>query len=129
MAASILVVEDDHLARNLICWFLRKEEYQVTEAADGAQALELLAARRYDLVISDFVMPKLDGLKLVEHLHAVSPRTPVIFTTGYLSKDSGQKILQGMAAFVQKPIDFELLRDCVKRALAPVPAPDPADGD
>jgi two-component system chemotaxis response regulator CheY len=130
MAASILVVEDDPLARNLICWFLRKEEYEVAEAGDGAEALELLKARRFDLVISDFVMPKLDGLKLVEHLHAVSPRTPVIFTTGYLSRDSGQKILQGMAAFIQKPIDFELLRDSVKRAVARVPAPGPAgEGD
>jgi DNA-binding NtrC family response regulator len=89
--------------------------------------LEILKARRFDLVISDFVMPKLDGLKLVEHLHAVSPRTPILFTTGYLSRDSGQKILHGMAAFIQKPIDFNVLRDAVKRALLPVPAPDPAE--
>jgi len=129
MAPSILVVEDDPLARNLICWFLRKEEYEIAEAGDGAEALEILKGRRFDLVISDFVMPKLDGLKLVEHLHAVSPRTPVIFTTGYLSRDSGQKILQGMASFIQKPINFELLRESVKRALSPVPARDPADQD
>ena len=66
MAANVLVVEDDRLNRNLICKVLRDEGHQIVEASDGAEALELLYAQRFDLVITDFVMPKLNGLT-VEH--------------------------------------------------------------
>jgi CheY-like chemotaxis protein len=55
-------VEDDRLNRKLICKVLRNEGHQVFEASDGAEVLELLYAQRFDLVITDFVMPRLSGL-------------------------------------------------------------------
>jgi CheY-like chemotaxis protein len=58
MAANILVVEDDSSNRGLICKLLGKDGYQIVEASDGAQALKLLCTQRFDLVITDFVMPK-----------------------------------------------------------------------
>ena len=66
MAANVLVVEDDRLNRNLICKVLRND--QVFEACDGAEALDLLYAQHFDLVITDFVMPRLNGLKFVPSL-------------------------------------------------------------
>src|SRR4029453_7536303 len=92
MAANVLVVEDDRLNRNLICKVLRNEGHQVFEACDGAEALELLYAQRFDLVITDFMMPRLNGLKLVEQLHPLQPQLPIIFITGYLSTISGKTI-------------------------------------
>ena len=76
MAANVLVVEDDRLNRNLICKVLRNEGHQVFEACDGAEALDLLYAQHFDLVITDFVMPRLNGLKFVEQLHPLQPRLP-----------------------------------------------------
>ena len=76
MAANVLVVEDDRLNRNLICKVLRNEGHQVVEACDGAEALDLLYAQHFDLVITDFVMPRLNGLKFVEQLHPLQPRLP-----------------------------------------------------
>ena len=58
MAANVLVVEDDRLNRNLICKVLRNEGHQVFEACDGAEALKLLYAQRFDLVITDFIDAK-----------------------------------------------------------------------
>jgi CheY-like chemotaxis protein len=55
------LVEDDSLNRDLICKVLRQEGHGVVEACDGEQAIELFCARNFDLVISDFVMPKVDG--------------------------------------------------------------------
>jgi CheY-like chemotaxis protein len=75
MAANVLVVEDDRLNRNLICKVLRNEGHQVFEACDGAEALDLLYAQHFDLVITDFVMPRLNGLKLVELLHPLRPHS------------------------------------------------------
>lgn len=117
MAASILVVEDDPLGRNLICEVLRGEGHQPFEASDGAEALQLLQMHPFNLVISDFVMPKLDGLKLLGHLHSVSPRMPVILISGYMAEDSGKKILQQTAEFLPKPFALDVLRSTVQRLL------------
>jgi CheY-like chemotaxis protein len=119
MAGKILVVEDDVVLRKSIAQLLQKEGYVVEEAPDGAQALGLLNQRRFDLVISDFVMPRMDGLKVVEQVHALCPQTPVIFLTGYLSRKSAEALLHGMAEFVQKPVTDELLLAKVEGLLRP----------
>jgi CheY-like chemotaxis protein len=117
MAASILVVEDDSTNRALICKALRKEGYQTVEASDGAQALKLLCVGRFDLVITDFVMPKLNGLKLVEELHSVHPRIPIILMTGHLSVTKGKAILDGAAEILVKPFGLDVLRSTIQRLL------------
>jgi CheY-like chemotaxis protein len=96
---------------------LRKEGHQVFEASDGAEALELLYAQRFDLVITDFVMPRLNGLKFVEQLHSLQPRLPIVFITGYLSGISGKAILDNVAEIIQKPFEPDLLRSTVRRLL------------
>jgi CheY-like chemotaxis protein len=118
MAANVLVVEDDRLNRNLICKVLRNEGHQVVEAHDGAEALELLYLQRFDLVITDFVMPRLNGLKLAEQLHPLQPRLPIIFITGYLSAISGKAILDdNVAEVIPKPFELDVLRSTVQRLL------------
>ena len=109
-------MEDDRLNRNLICKVLRDEGHLV-EANDGAEALELLYEQRFDLVITDFVMPRLNGLKFVEHLHPLQPRLPIIFITGYLSPISGKAILDNVAEFLPKPFELDVLRSTVQRLL------------
>jgi CheY-like chemotaxis protein len=118
MEANVLVVEDDRLNRNLICKVLRNEGHQVVEAHDGAEALELLYLQRFDLVITDFVMPRLNGLKLAEQLHPLQPRLPIIFITGYLSAISGKAILDdNVAEVIPKPFELDVLRSTVQRLL------------
>jgi CheY-like chemotaxis protein len=121
MAANILVVEDDLLNRNLICKVLRKEGYQVVEACDGAIALEILQVLPFDLVITDFMMPKLNGIKFVEHLHSLQPRIPIIFITGFLSVLSGKTILDDVAEVLAKPFELDVLRSTVHRLLDSTP--------
>jgi CheY-like chemotaxis protein len=117
MAANILVVEDDLLNRDLICKVLRKEGHRVVEACDGAIALEILQMLAFDLVITDFVMPKLDGFKFVEHLHSLQPRMPIIFITGFLSVISGKTILDDVAEVLPKPFELGVLKSTVQRLL------------
>ena len=117
MAANILVIDDDHLNRKLISEALRKEGHRVVEACDGAIALEILQMLPFDLVITDFVMPKLNGIKLVEHLHYLQPRLPIIFVTGYLSVISGKTILDDVAEILPKPFELGVLRSTVQRLL------------
>jgi CheY-like chemotaxis protein len=115
MAANILVVEDDLLNRNLICKVLRQEGHRVVEACDGAVALEILQMFRFDLVITDFGMPKLDGIKFVEQLHSLQPRLPIVFITGYLSVISGKAILdrcRGASSLLNLIFEDQLSNAC-----------------
>src|SRR5262245_33306043 len=121
MTATILVVDDDRSTRKLISTVLRQEGHQVVEACDGAIALEILQPLRCDLVITDFVMPKLNGLGLVEQLHSLQPQMPIIFITGYLSAVSDRTIVDEAAEFLPKPFELDVLRSTVQRLLASTP--------
>lgn len=118
MEANILVVDDDRMNRELISRALRKDGHQVVEACDGALALQILKAITFDLIITDFVMPKLNGIKFVQQLHSIQPQTPVIFITGYLSVISDKDILNHVVVeILPKPFQLGALRSTVQRLL------------
>ena len=117
MAANILVVEDDRLNRDLICKVLRKEGHRVVEACDGAIALEIVQVLAFDLVITDFMMPKLNGLKLTQYLHFLRPEIPVIFMTAYLSGNTKKKMLQEAAEVLSKPFKLDVLSSAIQLLL------------
>lgn len=125
MAATVLVVEDDQSIRSVIARMLHSEGHQVLEASDGATALEILEAMCCDLVITDFLMPKLNGIKFVEQLHTLQPQMPIILITGYLSAISGTTIVDKVADVLAKPFDLTVLRSAVRRVLATNPHSSP----
>src|SRR5215813_14068539 len=125
MARTILVVEDDRLNRELISKVLRQEGYQVLEACDGAIALEMLQASPCNLVLTDFAMPKVNGSRFVEQLHALQPQMPIILITAYQSAVSGTTIVDKVAEVLAKPFDLTVLRSAVRRVLATNPHSSP----
>jgi CheY-like chemotaxis protein len=121
VAATVLVVEDDRSNRDLISKILCQDGHQVLEACDGAIALEMLRAFRCDLVITDFVLPKLNGINVVEQLHTLQPGIPIILITGYLSAVSGTPIVDKVADVLAKPFDLKVLRSTVRQLLDTTP--------
>jgi two-component system response regulator FlrC len=117
MAEKILIVEDERLSRNSIGVFLEDAGYEVEEAADGAQALEMIAKEPFNLVITDFVMPHVDGIRLIELIRAKFPEIPVLLMTGYLSPRAGNAILSGQAEVLNKPLQLDKLLNTVQRML------------
>ena len=100
----ILFVEDDSLSRRAFAQILRAEGYQVAEAENGAEALEILTTgaevltnEAFDLVIADLVLPGLHGVNLVHQIRARWPKMPIIVISGYLSDAPGKVILEGFA--------------------------------
>ena len=81
MTATILVVENDRLIRDFVSEALHRDGHQVLEACDGAIALEIVQTLRCDLVITDFVVPKLDEIKFIEQVHMFQTRIPIILIT------------------------------------------------
>jgi CheY-like chemotaxis protein len=121
MAQNILVVEDDRLNRELLSKVLRQEGYQVVEACDGEIALKILQVLPCDLVITDFLMPMLNGIEFVEQLRSLQPQMPIIFITGYLSAISDKKIVDEVAEILAKPFELNVLRSSVRRLLDSTP--------
>ena len=121
MQATILVVEDDRLNRELIIKVLRQEGHHVLQACDGASALEMLQALSCNLVLTDFAMPKVNGIRFVEQLHALQPQMPIILITGYQSAVSGTTIVDKVTDVLAKPFDLNVLRLTVRRLLDTTP--------
>ena len=111
----ILVVEDDPTVRDSITLLLRIDRYDVTEASDGGQALELLSRKPFDLVILDFVMPGMLGCEVALKIKLIAPTLPILMVTAYLEKltDSDKPV----DAVLGKPFAVEELRSTVARLL------------
>ena len=116
----ILLVDDEENYRELIAKVLTKAGYEVLQAADGMGALSLLERSNVDLVISDILMPVLNGYALVARLREKWPNMPVILTTGFLSPDAAKSMMKGSVDFIPKPINAETLLDMVRGRVAPV---------
>jgi DNA-binding NtrC family response regulator len=115
----ILLVDDEENYRELIARVLTKAGYAVLQAADGMGALSLLERSNVDLVISDILMPVLNGYALVARLREKWPNMPVILTTGFLSPDAAKSMMKGSVDFIPKPINAETLLDMVRSRVAP----------
>jgi|SoiMethySBSTD1v2_1073268.scaffolds.fasta_scaffold874142_1 DNA-binding NtrC family response regulator len=116
MAGKILIVEDDTITRTNLSVLLSDEGYDVDQAGDGVQALEIIAEQPFDLVLSDIVMPRMDGLKLLQQLQFVAPQMPVMIMTSYVS-DALSSVPGGAAEFIRKPFMLDDLLFKVQRAL------------
>ena len=79
----ILVVEDEELVREVAVAVLEEAGHLVFEAADGAEALELIKAQTFDALFTDIKLPGHDGWVVAERFRAVCPDAPVVFATGY----------------------------------------------
>ncbi|MEZ4369888.1 MAG: response regulator [Polyangiaceae bacterium] len=103
MAQRILVVDDSPLDRKLAGRLLEKAGFETSYAENGAQALESIADARPDLVLTDMIMPEMDGLKLVETAHARFPALPVILMTAHGSESVAvQALRKGATSYVPK---------------------------
>jgi CheY-like chemotaxis protein len=118
---TILVLEDDVSVRHISVRVLRSLGYDVLEAATGDDAQRLIGSekqKKVHLLLTDMVLPQMSGKNFADWLHLTSPRTKVVFISGYLEEsllpsDRGD---QGMF-FLAKPFDSEQLAHKVREAL------------
>ena len=107
---NILVAEDNASLRRLMGIHLRRSGYQVVEAADGQEALEQLALTPVQLIVTDVMMPRLDGFALVRELRSAGDKTPILLATVRDSLEDKRSGFQaGADDYITKPVDFEEL--------------------
>jgi CheY-like chemotaxis protein len=107
----LLVVEDNHDILRLLDTTLRFKGYRVVTARNGTEALAAIAKERPALIVTDILMPQMDGFSLVHHLR-LNPETrdiPIIFlsATYVTPEDKSFAMTLGVIQFIEKPVDFE----------------------
>ncbi len=108
--SKILVVEDDIALNGLVSACLSDQGYEVVSCFDGAEALAALETQKFALIVSDIMMPKLDGFSLAEQVRKTDKNTPIIFMSAKDDKPSkmfGYKL--GIDDYVTKPFDVDEL--------------------
>ncbi len=116
---SILVVDDEPAMRLLLSSVLKDEGHDVTAAASGEEALQLIAKRHYHLVLTDLKMPGISGLELLEQVKRDDPGTAVIILTAFGTVEGAVEAMRmGAVHYLLKPLSNpEELRLSVRRAL------------
>ena len=112
----ILIVDDQKEIRDLLSKFFLLNGYEVDTAEDGETAMEKVKGKRYDLVITDYMMPKMDGMDLLKRLKMENPRLFVLMISGSMV---GEIFFtqSGADGFLTKPIDLSSMKRLVEGIL------------
>lgn len=113
--AKILIVEDSKFQRNNIKKILLSDGHEVFEAENGQIGLDTFEKENFDLVVSDLVMPVVDGFGLLEGLKKKKTKTPVIVLTADIQPHVKERCLElGAIAFLNKPLKSEEIRSVIE---------------
>src|SRR6266571_2898289 len=118
--ASVLVIDDDPVTRQMLAGTLEQEGHQVTTTENGARGLELIRSKSFDVVILDVIMPEMDGYRVLEELKgdAELRHIPVIMVTAVDDMDSAVRCIElGADDYLSKPIDPVVLRARINAGL------------
>jgi DNA-binding NtrC family response regulator len=119
---KVLIVDDEEMIRNLLTKMLSREGISTRCAEDGSKAIELLEENEFDLIISDLIMPKKEGLEVIMYLKKHNISTPLIVMSGGAKLGTEDVYLtmakrHGSKYTFQKPFDYESFLSAVKDCL------------
>ena len=119
VSSRILIVDDDKRQRTALTAMLSECAYDTQVAADGQEALERLTAFKADVIVSDLVMPRMDGFELLRHLKERGDPTPAIALTGFGSMEKALSAVHDLKAFwyLEKPVQPRAFKTLLERAV------------
>jgi len=116
--AKILIIDDERSIRNAIREILEYEKFQVDEAEDGLSGVVKVKGGKYDVILCDIKMPKMDGSEVLERIVLLAPDTPVVMISGHGDIDTAVDLLKnGAYDYIPKPLDLNRLLVSVRNAL------------
>ncbi|MEM6722536.1 MAG: sigma-54 dependent transcriptional regulator [Bacteroidota bacterium] len=116
--AKILIVDDEKSIRRTLRDILEFEKYKVDEAGDGLEAIVKLKKDKFDVVIMDIKMPKMDGMEALERVQILAPDTPVIMISGHGSIGTAvEAVKKGAFDYIAKPPDLNRLLITIRNAM------------
>lgn len=116
--AKILVIDDERAIRNSLKEILEYEKHEVTEAADGMEGLKAVDKEKFDIILCDIKMPKMDGIEVLEKLQEKQPDVPVIIISGHGNIENAvEAIKKGAFDYISKPLDLNRMLITLRNAL------------
>jgi two-component system, NtrC family, nitrogen regulation response regulator NtrX len=116
--ARILIVDDEASIRRTLRDILEYEKYEVDETKDGMECLVKLKKEKYDVIIMDIKMPKMDGIEALERIQMIAADTPVIMISGHANIDSAvEAVKKGAFDFISKPPDLNRMLITIRNAM------------
>ena len=119
VSGRILIVDDDERQRNALSAILSDCDYEIEIAGDGQEAVERLNTFPADVIVSDLIMPRMDGFELLRHLKDRGDLTPAIALTGFGSLEKALAAVHDLKAFwfLEKPVEPRAFKILVERAI------------
>jgi len=118
MKKKILIVDDEKNTREGLKWALEEKNFEIGLASDGREAMDLLSAQTYDLVITDLKMPNVDGMALLDHITKNYPQSLVVILTGHATVENAVAAMKkGVYDYIEKPVNIDELNALVDRAM------------
>lgn len=116
--AKILIIDDERSIRNAIREILEYEKFTVDEAEDGLSGVVKVKSGKYDVILCDIKMPKMDGMEVLERIMLLAPDTPVVMISGHGDIETAVDLLKtGAYDYIPKPLDLNRLLVSVRNAL------------
>ena len=118
MANSILIIDDEKSIRGTLKEILEYEKYTVDEAEDGMKGLALMEKKRYDIVLCDIKMPKMDGMEVLANIRKKGLDSPVVMISGHGNVETAVESLKnGAFDFIEKPLDLNRVLVTIRNAM------------
>ena len=116
--AKLLIIDDEKSIRKTLREILEYEKYEVEEAADGAEGLAMIQKSKYDVVLCDIKMPKMDGMEVLEKAMQTAADTPIVMISGHGTIETAvEAVKKGAFDFIARPLDLNRLLVTVRNAM------------
>lgn len=115
---KILIIDDEKSIRKTLREILEYEKYQVDEAIDGIEGLSMIQKDKYDIILCDIKMPKMDGIEVLDKIMQMSADTPVVMISGHGNIETAvEAVKKGAFDFIAKPLDLNRLLVTIRNAM------------
>jgi DNA-binding NtrC family response regulator len=116
--AKILIIDDEKSIRKTLREILEYEKYQVDEAPDGAEGIAMIQKEKYDIVLCDIKMPKMDGIEVLDRIMLLAGDMPVVMISGHGNIETAvEAVKKGAFDFIAKPLDLNRLLVTIRNAM------------
>lgn len=115
---KLLIIDDEKSIRKALREILEYEKYQVDEASDGSEGIAMIQKDKYDIILCDIKMPKMDGIEVLDKIMHISSDTPVIMISGHGTIETAvEAVKKGAFDFIAKPLDLNRLLVTLRNAM------------
>ena len=115
---KILIIDDEKSIRSTLNEILSYEGFEVVQAQDGAEGLKLVQSDKFDVILSDIKMPKMDGIEVLQKIQEIASDTPVVMISGHGNIETAvEAIRKGAFDYIAKPLDLNRTLVTIRNAM------------